>query len=231
MEAGADYAEIDVHETADGAIVLLHDDDLMRMAGDPRKVWDLTLAEISQVDVGRRFSPAHIGERVPTLEAAIKLARGKIKLNIELKFRGRNRELAGAVARLIHRERFESECVVASLTYDGLTEAKRHNPRIRTAAVITYALGDMNRLNTDILSVNQNFLTDRLLRRAHALKKEVYVWTVNDPRSMVELIERGVTNIITNEPQLLVSLRHERENLSEVERRLLATRYFLDIKP
>ncbi|SIO40240.1 glycerophosphoryl diester phosphodiesterase [Singulisphaera sp. GP187] len=231
IEAGADYAEIDVHETADGAIVLLHDDDLMRMAGDPRTVWDLTLDEIRQVDVGRRFSPAHVGERVPTLEEAINLARGKIKLNIELKFRGRNRQLAGAVARLIRHEQFESECVVASLTYDGLIEAKRHNPQLRTAAVITYAIGDMNRLNTDVLSVNRNFLTTRLIRRAHALGKEVYVWTVNDPRQMVELIERGVTNIITNEPQLLVSIRRERENLNEVERRLLAARYFLDIKP
>lgn len=231
IEAGADYAEIDVHETADGAIVLLHDDDLMRMAGDPRKVWDLTLAEIRQVDVGRRFSSAHIGERVPTLEEAIRLARGKIKLNIELKFRGRNRQLAGAVARLIRRERFESECVVASLTYDGLSEAKRHNPRLRTAAVVTFAVGDMNRLEADVISVNRKFLTNRLVRRAQALGKEVYVWTVNDPRSMIKLIELGVTNIITNEPRLLVSIRREREDLSEVERRLLAARYFLDIKP
>lgn len=231
IEAGADYAEIDVHETADGAIVLLHDDDLMRMAGDPRKVWDLTLAEIRQVDVGRRFSPAHAGERVPTLDEAIKLARGKIKLNIELKFRGKNRRLAGAVARLIDREHFESECVVASLTYDGLIEAKRHNPRIRTVAVVTFAVGDMNQLSADILSVNRRFLTHRLVRSAQTLGKDVYVWTVNDPRNMVKLIELGVTNIITNEPRLLAGIRHERENLNEVERRLLAARYFLDINP
>lgn len=231
IEAGADYAEIDVHETADGAIVLLHDDDLMRMAGDPRKVWDLTLAEIQQVDVGRRFSPAHVGEHVPTLEEAIHLARGKIKLNIELKFRGKNRELAGAVARLIRRERFESECVVASLTYDGLTEAKRHNPKIRTAAVVTFAIGDMNTLTADILSVNRRFLTQRLVRQAQALGKEVYVWTINDRRSVVEMIELGVNNIITSDPGLVVSIRREREDLNEVERRLLAARYFLDITP
>jgi len=229
IDAGADYAEIDVHETADGAIVLLHDDDLMRVAGDPRKVWDLTLAEIRQVDVGQHFSLAHAGERIPTLEQAIALARGKIKLNIELKFRGRERRLAGSVARLIQREQFESQCVVASLTYDGLAEAKRHNPRLRTAAIVTFAVGDINRLKSDDLSVSRSFLSDRLLRTARAQGKQVYVWTVSDPRAMVDFIERGVSNIITHEPRLLAEIRRERQGLTEVQRRLLAVRSFLDI--
>jgi glycerophosphoryl diester phosphodiesterase len=203
----------------------------MRMAGDPRKIWDLTLAEAQSLDVGRRFGPAHAGERIPTLEEVIALARGKIKLNIELKFRGKDRALAGSVARLIRREDFESQCVVASLTYDGLLEAKRYNPRLRTAAIVTYAIGDISRLDVDALSVNRKFLSDRLLRNARKQRKEVYAWTVDDPGGMVELIERGVTNIVTNRPTVLVDIRREREGLTEVERRLLAARYLLGMEP
>ena len=62
IEVGADFAELDVQETADGVVVVLHDRDLMRMAGDPRRISDITLAEARKLDLGRkvraRSSPA-----------------------------------------------------------------------------------------------------------------------------------------------------------------------------
>ena len=66
--AGTDYVELDVQRTRDGAIVVIHDGDLMRMGGDPRKVKDLTLAEIQAIDIGRkrgRSTPANTCPRWP----------------------------------------------------------------------------------------------------------------------------------------------------------------------
>ena len=141
IEVRADFAELDVQETADGVVVVLHDRDLMRIAGDPRRIADLTLAEARKVDLGRRFSPKFAGERIPTLAEVIELARGKIKLQIELKYYGKDRGLAAKVADLIHSKDFESECEVTSLDYDGLMAAKRRNPRLTVVALVTYALG------------------------------------------------------------------------------------------
>jgi glycerophosphoryl diester phosphodiesterase len=230
IDDGADFAELDVQETSDGVIVVLHDRDLMRMAGDRRRIADITFAEARKLDLGRRAGPEFAGERIPTLAEAIALARGRIKLQIELKYYGRDRGLARKVAELIRREDFEDQCEVTSLDEDGLMKAKRANPRLRVVALVTYALGDPGRLDVDGLSVNTEVLSDRLIRAARRRGKALYAWTVDDPRAMVRLIERGVGGIVTNAPDVLVRIRREREELSDVERRLLAARYVLGLE-
>ncbi len=236
IEVGADYAEIDVQETADGVIILNHDKDLMRVAGVPAVISATTLAEVRRADIGKTFSPAFAGEQVPTLAEVIALARDRIKLQIELKYYDRDRKqpkernLAVDVVRLVEREHFESQCIVSSLNYEALREVRRCNPRIPTAAIVTLAIGDIDRLEVDALSVNYKSLSNRLIRAARARHKEVYAWTVDDPRQMIKLIERGVSNIVTNVPDVLVGLRAEFAGLSDIERRLLAARYLLELE-
>ena len=60
----------------------------------------------------------------------IALARGKIRLQIELKYYGKDRGLAEKVADLIRRENFEDDCEVSSLDDEGLMKAKSRNPRL-----------------------------------------------------------------------------------------------------
>jgi glycerophosphoryl diester phosphodiesterase len=228
IDVGADWAEIDVQQTRDGEVVLLHDNDLKRMTGDRRKPGELTLAELRKLDVGSRFSPMFAGEHVPTLLEVIALARGKIKVNIELKFPGKDHRMAKKVADLLRQEAFEDHCFVASLDYDGVTLAKKHNPKLRTAAIISVALGDVSKLDVDVLSVNAKLVNDRFLRTARQLGKEVHVWTVNDRRSMRRWIERGVDNIITDDPESFLEVRRERDELSDVQRLLQACRYLMD---
>ncbi len=134
------------------------------------------------------------------------------------------------VVRLVEREHFESQCIVSSLNYEALRDVRRCNPRIPTAAIVTLAIGDIDRLEVDALSVNYKSLSNRLIRAARARHKEVYAWTVDDPRQMIKLIERGVSNIVTNVPDVLVGLRAEFAGLSDIERRLLAARYLLGLE-
>jgi glycerophosphoryl diester phosphodiesterase len=229
IEVGADYAELDVQRTADGAVVVLHDEDLLRVAKVNRKLADMTLAEIQAVDVGRRFGPEFAGERIPTLAETIALARDRIKLVIELKFYGKDRGLAAQVAQMVHDEEFEEQCVVSSLNYDGLLAAKRANPRLKTAAIISAAVGDVSRMDVDVLMVHAPLLTDRLLRAARRRGKGVMVWTVDDPREAGRLVERGVHRILTNDPAALVRVRDERAALTDGERLLLAARHLIRV--
>jgi glycerophosphoryl diester phosphodiesterase len=230
IDVGADFAELDVQETSDGVVVVLHDRDLMRMAGDPRRISDIPFAEARKVDLGRKSDPEFAGERIPTLAEVIALARGRIKLQIELKYYGKDRGLARKVAELIRREDFEDQCEVISLDDDGLRQARQANPRLRVVALVSYALGDPGRLDVDGLSVKTEVLTDRLIRASRRRGKALYTWTVDDPRAMVRLIERGVGGMVTNAPDLLIRIRREREDLSDVERRLLAARYLLGLE-
>ena len=231
IDSGADYAEVDVQLTADGVIVLVHDRDLKRVAGDPRRVEELTYDEIRKLDVGSWFDRSFADERVPTLAEVIKLSRGRIKLNIELKFFGPDRRLARAVARLLREQDFESDCLITSFNYDALLEVKRHNPRLRTGLIVAKALGDVSRLEAEALSVRAGALTDQMLRAAHRLGMEVHVWTVNDPREMTRLIKRGADNLLTSDPDLAIRVRDEWANLTGTERLLLASRLLLGLDP
>jgi glycerophosphoryl diester phosphodiesterase len=231
IESGADYAEMDVQLTKDGQVVLLHDRDLKRVAGDSRRVDELTFDEVRKLDVGSWFDPAFSGERVPTLAEVIALCRGKIRLNIELKFFGPDRKLTQAVADIIREQDFDSDCLITSLNYEALQEARWHNPRLRIGLTIAHALGDLNRLEVDALSVRADFLSDELLREAHRLGREVHVWTINDAGSMTRLMKRGVDNIITSDPDLAVRVRDEWAGLTGTERLVLTSRLLLGLDP
>ena len=231
IESGADYAEVDVLLTADNVVVLLHDRDLKRVAGDPRRIEEVPYDEVRKLEVGSWFDPSFAGERIPTLAEVIDMARGRIKLNIELKFYGSDLRLAEEVARLVREKDFEPDCIVTSFNSDALQEVKRHDPRLRTGLIIGHALGDVSRLEVDLLSVRADFLSDEVLRAAHRQGKEVHVWTVNDASQMGRLIMRGVDNIITDDPDLAIRVRDEWENLTGSERLVLASRLLLGLSP
>jgi glycerophosphoryl diester phosphodiesterase len=231
IESGADYAEVDVQQTADGAVVLLHDRDFKRVASDPRRIDELPYDEVRKLDVGSWFDPSFAGERVPTLAEAIDLCWGRIKMNIELKFYGPDRQLAPAVARQVRAKDFETDCLVTSFDYDALQEGKRHNPRLRTGLTVAYALGDISRLEVEALSVRADWLSERVLSAAHRHGREVHVWTVNDARRMARLMQRGADNIITDDPDLLIRVRREWASRTESERLLLASRLLLGLDP
>jgi glycerophosphoryl diester phosphodiesterase len=109
--------------------------------------------------------------------------------------------------------------------------ACRGYPRLRTGIIVAHALGDINRLEVDALSVRADFLSDALLRSAHGDGKEVHVWTVNDAREMFGLMKRGVDNIITSDPDLAIHVRNEWASLSGSERLVLASHLLLGLDP
>ena len=231
IESGADYAEIDVLLTADGVAVLLHDSDLKRVAGDERRIAEVTFAELQKLDVGGWFSAEFAGERVPRLAEVLQLCQGKIKLNIELKIYDPDPRLVPEIVKLIQESNFEAYCIVTTFKYDALLELKRLNPRLKTGLIVAHALGDISRLDVDLFSVRANWLTDDVIRAAHRQGKEIHVWTVNEAAEMYRLIKRGVNNIITDDPDLLIRVRRDWNNLTGAERLVLASRLLLGVDP
>jgi glycerophosphoryl diester phosphodiesterase len=224
IQSGAEFAEIDVQETADGVVVVFHDADLMRTAGVDRKIWEIRYEELKQLDVGAWFAPQFRGERVPTLEEAIETAQGRINLNIELKYNGHDEKLAERVVRIVRDAGFEPQCVISSLEYGGLVETKRRDPKLEVGFVVFRSIGDLSRLDVNFLSVNSNLVTEDLIHRARRNGKAVHAWTVNDRPTMSRMIHLGVDNVITDDPETLLSVLQERTALGDVERLLLAFR-------
>jgi glycerophosphoryl diester phosphodiesterase len=227
IEEGADYAEIDVQETADGVVVLFHDTDLRRKAGVDRPIWEVSYEEFQQLDIGSWFSDQFTDERIATLEQAIRAAKGKIKLNIEMKFNGHDRQLEAEVVRLVREANFEDECIVTSLDLAGLQRLARLDESLRRGLIVTAKVGDATRLDVDLIAVNANFLTRDLVARARRQNQEVHVWTVNEPDQMLTMIHLGADNILTSSPGILIELLDARAEMGEAQKTLLLVSDFL----
>jgi glycerophosphoryl diester phosphodiesterase len=222
---GATFIELDVQRTADGVLVIAHDADLMRVGGVPLVIRRSTLQELRTADVGASFGPEFAGEKIPTLDEAIDIAEGKAKLIVELKSYTRQADalIADVVSTLRSRSLLD-RAVVMSLNYPEVQAVKRLEPRIVAGFVATAALGDISKLEVDFLAVPLSHATDALIGAAHAQGKDVYVWTVDDPQQMSLAIDRGVDNIITNDPAALARVLQLRKNLGNAERILLRYR-------
>jgi glycerophosphoryl diester phosphodiesterase len=202
IKSQADYAEIDVQETKDGVIILAHDDNFKRIAGVNKNVWDLTYAEISQFDVGKWFSPEFAGERVATLDEVIKYTENKINLIIEIKISGHEKDTVGYVLDIVKENDAINRCIIASLDYEVLQKAKAYNSQVRTSYLLSLAAGDISNLQAaDILCVEATFITKKMVDSVHASGKKIYAWTVNSEDTMKRLINYGVDNIVTDNPQ------------------------------
>jgi len=231
MEAGATYAELDVQRTRDGAVVVVHDGDLLRLAGDPRKVGAMTAAEIGALDIGARHRPPFPGEHPPTLEQVIDLVRGRMKLNVELKYNVPDPGLAAAVVEVLRRADFLDEAVITSLDYASLGQVRRLEPVLPTGHIVTASVGNVLKSEADFLSLNSAKASARLVRQAQRAGKQVHVWTVNDPEAMLRMIERGVDNIITDDPALLARVMRDRNALSAPEMLALRLRVLYAAPP
>ena len=194
IELGADYAELDVQVSADGALVVFHDLDLERLTPLTGPLRRRPLAELREVGI-------------PTYEEVVERTRGRIRLMVELKSAHLYRR-HDVVARALPP--LGQEDVIVSFERRSLLEARAlrsslrvvqhvgYGVSIRAASAYAWAVGFHNPR-----------VTSRGLARAAALGLETTVYTVNDSTRMRRLAALGVSGIFTDRPGLLrETLRH-----------------------
>ncbi|MDA1195206.1 MAG: glycerophosphoryl diester phosphodiesterase membrane domain-containing protein [Planctomycetota bacterium] len=216
LAEGADMCEIDVLEASDGAIVVVHDTHLGRLAGRDANVYDLTGAELTTIDVGGWKGAEYAGESVPLLRDVIGLVKGRMRLNIELKTHGHERDFPGSVVDLVNELDFAPECVITSLDVGMLRSVRARDPKLRLGAIVTAAIGDLRALDVDFYSVEQNRATPAFIAQSHAVGREVHVWTVNAEASITRMISRGADSLITDYPARAVAVRGRRGRSEEL---------------
>ncbi len=202
VEAGADGIEVDVRLTRDGAVVLLHDPDLLRTAGDPRPVARCTLLDLAALDVGRWFGPDFAGEPIPTLDAAIAAANG-VPMDIELKAEVAGIRLADRVLEVLRTAGALDRCWITSSDLGVLTHVAVSDPSVRTGWVVDGPLPVELPTRLRCVCVAEWLVDADLPGRAAAAGLEVWAWTVNDAARARELREMGVAAVITDDPERL----------------------------
>ncbi len=218
---GADWVEIDVQETADDQVVVFHDSDFMKLAGNPLKIWDATLPDLAEIDIGSWFDPQFGDQRVPTLAQVLEECRGRVGVMIELKYYGHDRQLEQRVVDIVEACQMTDKIVIMSLKREAVEKMKSLRPNWQVGLLMSVAAGDLKRINADFFAVNASFVDRSFVRATHSIGKQVSVWTVNDPVNMSTMIGKGVDGLITDKPALARNVLQQRADMSAPERLLV----------
>ena len=218
---GTDWVEVDVQETADGVVVVMHDSDFKKIGGVDLKIWDATNEQLRDLDIGSWFSPEFKDERVPTLEEVLETCKGRCGVNIELKYYGHDEKLEERVVEVVEATGMATNVMIMSLDYNGVKKIRALRPDWKVGLLTSVTVGNITRMDVDFLAVNAGFASPPFIKHAHDKGKEIMVWTVNDPVDMSRMFSRGVDGIITDEPALAREVLRQRAALSTPERLLL----------
>jgi glycerophosphoryl diester phosphodiesterase len=206
--AGADGIELDVHLSADGVPVVIHDATLERTTSGRGAVGDRSAAQLQQLDAGSRFSPAFAGERLPTLEEVFVWAGDRLRLNVEIKDAAAGR----AVPELLSRYP-AVRALVSSFDHDLLEALRARNRDLPLAFLVDRrfwrgAVARAAACRAESLHPRQDLVSPALLAACRAAGLAVAPWTVDDPQRALRLRELGCAGLFTNDPgRILRALR------------------------
>lgn len=223
---GVDVIETDVRATADGELVIFHDDNIERTTDGKGRVGSLTLAELKRLDAGYRFSPdggrsfPHRGKgvNVPTLREVFS-ALPQMRFNIEPKQSAPS--IAAPLCRMIREHGMAERVMVASFSGSVLEEFRRECPEVATSAATgevasflsLYDAGlahsyspAMQALQVPEYAAGLRVLSRGFVEAAHGRNLRVHAWTVNNEGDMRRFVEMGVDGIMTDYPDRLLKV-------------------------
>jgi len=220
MELGVDMIEIDVAQTLDSVVVVLHDDRVDRTSNGAGSIDSLSYEQVKTLDAGSWFSEQYKNEHIPTLDEVLKQVNGQAILLIEIK--GGSEQFPGIERRTVEAvKEFNAVpwTIVQSFNEKAVERVKILDPEIKTY----YLLGGNYReyyrefrnasgkspppaYGYDGLGVYYKLLTAAAIDSIRHGGLEVFTWTVNDVSDMSEMIKAGVDGIITDSPDILIGL-------------------------
>lgn len=218
LAVGADVLEFDVHLTADGAVVAMHDETVDRTTDGTGAIKDKTLAELRALDAGYWFTPdggqtfpyRGTGIVVPTVDEILDAFPDSYYL-IEIK--GADPGLPDALLAALAAHAVADRVVIASFSTESIAAVRAKAPAIFTALSLEEMVEFNDRIADPTYVPPAKFVqppwaasSQEVVDRAHALELKVHPWTVNTSNAMSSLIARGVDGIMTDDPALLAGL-------------------------
>ena len=210
VQLKADAIELDAKLTADGQIVVIHDQSVDRTTNGNGRVGDMKLAQLRQLDAGSHFAPAFQDEHIPTLEEVFNAVGDKIFINVELtNYASITDSLPEKVADLVRRHHLEERVMFSSFNPLALWKARRRlseppigllaqagKPGAWARSWIGRIIG-YNSLNPELSDVDLH-----LVEYAHRHGKRILVYTVNQAEDMKRMFQLHVDGIFTDDPLL-----------------------------
>jgi glycerophosphoryl diester phosphodiesterase len=212
LEQGADGVELDVKLSADGFVVVHHDETVDRTTDGNGWLARLSLAQLRELDAGSFFSENFRGEKIPTLEEVFESIGKRAFINVELtNYSTPHDRLVEKTCELVHRHALQKSVIFSSFSAGNLRKAALFFPEAPRgllcqpgalgvwARSFGFNFGDYAALHPHITNV-----TAQTVQRVHRLKRKINVWTANTEEDVRRLVGWGVDGIITDDPALTV---------------------------
>ena len=212
-ELGASWVEFDVHLSADGVPVVIHDELLDRTTNGHGLVRDHSLAELRALDAGAWYGPNYAGQRIPNLDDVLDWARWRgISVDVEIKNAPLYYEgIEALVLAALDRHAMLSQALVSSFDHPAVQRLKRLEPRVLTGVLYGCRPADPVALacqaSADVLLPQWAYVTAADVAAAHSAGLAVGTWTTSDPSTLRQLIAAGVDAVITNHPDVAGAIR------------------------
>lgn len=217
VQFNAHAIELDAKLSADGEVVVIHDQTVDRTTNGKGAVRALPLKTLRSLDAGAFFDPNYAGERIPTLSEVFESVGGKILINVELtNYLTPFDDLPIKVAELVKQHHLEGSVLFSSFSPRSLRRVHRIFPEIPCALLaISGFLGAIARSRTGMhpqyqaLHPNAKDVNGHLIERFHSAGVRVHAYTVNDPLEMRRLYALDIDGIITDFPLLAQQILSE----------------------
>ena len=136
-------------------------------------------------------------------DALLAETKGRIKVNIELKYYGDHQPgLARKVVEAVRARGMLDQVVIQCLEYEPLLEVRQLAPEVPIGYLLSFNAREPSRLKVDFLSVEQKRLDRAFILQAHRRGQQVYAWTVNTAEDMQRLLDLGIDGVITDQSAL-----------------------------
>ncbi len=226
MALGVDVLEMDVHATADGVLVLMHDETVDRTTNGTGFIRDMTLADLQTLDAGYHWSAdggqtfpfRGQGIRAPALAEVVSRFPDAL-YNIEIK--QAEPDIGQALCDLLQQRQLLDQALIASFRESAMRSFRAVCPGAATSGVESEIrqfytlnllfLGALYQARAEAFQVpeysgERQVVTARFVRQAQGHNVAVHVWTVNETEDMARLLALGVDGIITDYPDRLLDL-------------------------
>jgi len=216
--AGADLIEIDIQQTVDGEFVVFHDRTLRRLAGKNGVIANMTLSELKTLTIHQNgFS-----DKIASLDDCIEIAKAlDVALLIELKVHGQETEdVLPKLVEKLRKYKVLDSYYVQSADGQKMTQLKKLVPNLRVGIVYALNIGPMEE-NVDFIALEESWVTEQLIQELKQHPTDLFVWTLNDDRSLQTFIEKNVSGVITDHPDVARELRAQQSENQYFLQRIL----------
>ena len=209
-------SETDVQRTADRHYIINHDTDFARLTGVSHKPSEMTLEEVTELRIHDTTGNGELLS-VPTLEEMLDHSKGKVKLFLELKGESADHEMVDDVVKAVKERDMVNDVVLISLNYDVINYAENSYPEFETGALIFGSVGDVTKINCDIIIMEEEMSVTSRIRKIHEAGKKVGVWTVNTEYGMRHFLDSEADMVITDDILMADEVKKELDERSDYE--------------